>query len=233
MPRPHAHPGWTCTAAQSLNEVLDAWGLVYTMYLASGLIDPNEDRVHATRAHIGPQSTVATGYVGPILAWTATAIMDTGTLPLDRIFKPELDELRRMGPVAEFGMFASKCGEHKDSGINQITMMGYLYHLAIGLGAKRLVVGTHPGHVTFWEKGAGARMMGGPKPMPTVHDSPCHLMVLDVDHAKEVASKHRILDHWHNMPVPRSWGLCRYRFPEHEIVNSPLLRFTGTANANT
>jgi len=49
--------------ANDLNDVVAAWHLVYQRYLLAGLIDPNEQEIHATPHAIQEQSLVAIGSI--------------------------------------------------------------------------------------------------------------------------------------------------------------------------
>lgn len=228
MPQISHADGWRCRVARHLSDVLEAWRLVYVTYLRQGLIGANPMSLHTTRHHVGEHATVAIGAIGSAIAWTATMVGDVGHLPLENTFPQEIPRLRARGKVIEFGLFASRTDDLHNAGINQIDLMGHLYHTACARGADHMLVGIHPRHQKFWEHGVGMTPIAGPTAMHAVRNHPCVLMHLAASDADAQSRNHRVLRHWIKRPTPAAWANDKYTFPAQEIAGTPLGRYIET-----
>ncbi|MEX0886463.1 MAG: hypothetical protein WD009_08500 [Phycisphaeraceae bacterium] len=99
--------GLALMTARTIDEVVDAWRLVYRTYLAAGRITPNNVELFTRPEAVGPESAVFMGRINGLTATTLTAIGDSERgLPLDCAFPTQLnawrDEGRRLVAVDLF-----------------------------------------------------------------------------------------------------------------------------------
>ena len=89
-----AHDGYA-TVAKQLEDVIAAWRLVYRVYQINSFIAPNPFEIHTAPQAISPHTAVFTNFSGHTVESTYTAVIDGDTgLPLDRVYRDELDRLR-------------------------------------------------------------------------------------------------------------------------------------------
>src|SRR4051794_7035611 len=96
--------------ARTLDDVLEAWQLVYIAYRGVGLVDANPYELHTMPQAVGAQTLVVTGCLGPLSVSTLSVYLDPpGGLPLDSVYKDELAGLRGEGRrIMEVGLFGDR-----------------------------------------------------------------------------------------------------------------------------
>src|SRR5437660_92608 len=109
MGRP-SRTGLNFFVARTLDDVVEAWSVVYYAYLRAGLIDSNPFEVHTVPQALGPHTLVVTGCLGPLSVSTLSAYVDNPAgVPLDAVYRAELDGLRKQGRrIMEVGLFADR-----------------------------------------------------------------------------------------------------------------------------
>jgi len=168
--------------SKSIDDVLDAWGLVYASYRRSGLIAPNPYNLHTTAQAIGPQTTVVTGRLNQQIVSTISTICDSATgLPLDTVYPTHLDKLRQQGlKLLEVGLFADR----RDSLIRSfdaiLALMRQVFAVGLALGHEYAVIGVHPRHVPFYQRYFAFDVLAPATLYPTVNNNPVVLLWLDL-----------------------------------------------------
>ena len=172
--------------ARSLEEVLEAWRLVYSACRHADLIEPNRQQVHFSPEAATPRSAVIIGRIRELTVSTLTAVADaelpqehrdgeggqtmppSGGLALDRTFRPELDALRREGRrLMEVGLFADRRRHLSRTTESLLELMRYAFHYGLQQGVSDFVIGVCPGHARFYQRLLGlepasdARRRGG------------------------------------------------------------------------
>jgi len=102
--------------ARNKEELEEAYSLVYSEYLKRGYVSPNNSKLHLSIHNILPDTTTFVALSdGEILA-TATVIPDSPLgLPMDNLYKKEIDGLRKKsGKICEISMLASNTGLFKE-----------------------------------------------------------------------------------------------------------------------
>src|SRR4051812_1164893 len=96
--------------SRTLDDVLEAWQLVYLAYRRAELIDTNPFELHTIPQAVGPQTLVITGCLGPMAATTLSAYTDSPAgLPLDSVYPEEIGALRKQGrKLMEVGLFGDR-----------------------------------------------------------------------------------------------------------------------------
>ena len=99
---------------QTLEEVTDAWQLLYRVYLRSGFVAPNPFEIHTTHHALGAHTAVIQTRIGQVPVGTIAAINDSpALLPLDTVYPVELAKLRSEGrKLIEVGLFG-RVARHK------------------------------------------------------------------------------------------------------------------------
>ena len=168
--------------ANELDDVVAAWHLVYQRYLIAGLIDPNEQEIHATLHAIQEQSLVVVGSINGAVASTLTIMPDGQRgLPLDSVYRPEIDDLRAQGrKLLEVGLLADRREEIKRYMNSLMCMFMYPWFFA-RYTTSDIVCGVHPHHAEFYEKALGCVQYGPDRTYPRVKDHPVTLLRLDIE----------------------------------------------------
>jgi|MudIll2142460700_1097286.scaffolds.fasta_scaffold25998_3 hypothetical protein len=168
--------------ADDLDDVVAAWHLVYQRYLLAGLIDPNEQELHATTHAIQEQSLVAIGSINGAIASTLTIMPDgPRSLPLDSVYRSEIDDLRAEGrKLLEVGLLADRREEIKRYINSLMCMFMYPWFFARYTGSD-IICGVHPHHAEFYEKAFGFVQYGPARAYPKVKDHPVTLLRLDIE----------------------------------------------------
>lgn len=180
-----------------------AWRLVYDAYLSKGYMRsdasgmrvlPQDALAETTtflverRAATGQAS--AEGWEGATVA-TLTVIADSPLgLPMDDLYRRELDELRSAGRNPwELAKFASVGGKNVENGhgaqiLFHLFKLGYLTARRLG-GATDFVATVNPGHEGYYRKIFLFERMGEVKPYDAVCGAPAVPLRLDLATAEE------------------------------------------------
>lgn len=169
--------------ARTHREVLDCWKLVHQCYTESGLIDANSFGVHTSRQAASPSSAVIYGRTQGRIDSTLTVIADGPEgLPLDKVYKPTLDQLRNNGhKLVEVGLLADARINHSRFSMEQTfgTMRYGLYRAYYA--QADIVIGVHPRHAAFYTRMMGLEVIGPLSEHPSVKHRPVLLMRLDIN----------------------------------------------------
>lgn len=181
--RPDAPPmtGLSMGVARTMDEVVEAWSLVHDSYVRAGLIDPKPEGIHTVPQAAGPQAAVIVGRLGDVTVATMTAILDNPAgLPLDTVYKTELDAMRADGRrLMELGLFADRRERIGRSLTAILELMRYVFHFGMVNQRTDGVIGVHPRHAAFYTKYFSFRIAGRETTYATVKDRPVILLRLD------------------------------------------------------
>lgn len=195
----------TFGVAQTIEDVVAAWKLVFTSYRGRGLIDHNEQQIHFVPQAGQPETTVIYGMRNQQVVCTLTVVQDGPMgLPLDAAYEMELAMIRRDGrPLVEVGLLADRRGDAMCafSAVRDLMRLGV--YSAYYRGAD-VVIGVHPHHCGFYRRYWGLEVIGPVKTYATVKDHPVVLMRL------------RTHDIFSRQPMPR--GLAY--LAEHPVSES-------------
>jgi hypothetical protein len=245
-PRPNkpqpdvAHPGrprsgLNYSVARTLDEVVEAWQLVYDAYHRDDLIDANPFRLHTVPQAIGPQTSVVLGCLGPLPVSTVSAYTDgPAGLPLDTVYHAELQQARAAGrKIMEVGLFADRREHLNRAAEGLFELMRFVYYFALYLPVDDVVIGVHPRHVPFYTRFFGFEQAGGMRNYPTVKDRPAVLLRFDMHSIPGRQALPKGLAYFVENPVPSVLFDKRFEFAEGIPPESPLRRFlTSRASAS-
>ena len=163
--------------ASTLDEVFDAWNLVYRQYLKAEFILPNQVSVFTFPEYLSNNSAVVYGEnnKGGVVC-TASAVLDSSQgLPLDGYYKKELDELRAEGrKLIEIGLLADARGA---ANVNEIMdLISAISRFGGFTGHHDYVIGVNPKRMNLFGKMFGVKLYGQAKDYDALKAAPVVLM---------------------------------------------------------
>jgi hypothetical protein len=228
--------------ARELSEVLAAWQMVYDVYAGAGLINPNPFQVHTTPQTLSQCSAVFYSSHGQGIESTLTAVVDGALgLPMDSVYKAELDTLRRQGRrVTEYGMFAhcrqlaaakpeGECGDCTEAQYpasrvqsSMIHLMRLAFYFALTRNSTDMVIGVHPRHARFYSRAFGFRQFGPVRTCPAVNHRPVVLLHGNLKQSLQLDPFPHALEYCLSHPVAVDAFEDRYRFDSRELEVAPV-----------
>jgi hypothetical protein len=225
--------------ARELGEVLAAWRMVYGVYVGAGLIHPNSYEIHTTPQTLSPCSAVFHSSHGQGIESTLTAVVDGALgLPMDSVYKAELDTLRRQGRrVTEYGMFAHcrqlapsktdgdcECTEQQYPAArvqsSMIHLMRLAFYFALTRNSTDMIIGVHPRHARFYGRAFGFRQFGPVRTCPAVNHRPVVLLHANLKQSLQLDPFPHALEYCLSHPVPVGTFEERFRFDARELETS-------------
>lgn len=216
--------------ARSLDDVQEAWRLLYEAYLRVGFIRTNPHELHTVPQAIGPHALVVLGRIRGVLANTICAIGDNPRgLPLDSVYREELDDLRAEGrKLIEIGLFADRrglMGEVSRTFHAIFELMRYTYYFGRYLGATDFLCGIPPRRTRLYYRAFGFEPVGEVKTYATVEDNPVQLLRVEADYVPEHSSQHRALSYFVENPISEGLFKSRFGFSREALAGSSLESF--------
>ena len=138
VPAEEPRTGLHYHVANSIEEPLDAWRLVYLSYQRDELIDPNPFGIHTVSQAVGTKTAIALARFGNLAVSTLSAYADGPTgLPLDTVYHAELEALRRSGRLAmEVGLLADRREQVSRSVESLFELMRFAFYFAVEVSAR-------------------------------------------------------------------------------------------------
>lgn len=157
-----AGSGMAVSLATSLDQVIEAWRLVYRCYTRARFIDSNPWGIHTVRPAVAPDTAVILGHRRSRLANSMTVHFDGALgLSLDAVYREELDRLRGEGrKLAEVGLFADRRDFSVRSTNPLMQLMGVVWHYSTTHGVTDGVIGVNPRHEKFYSRWLGFERIG-------------------------------------------------------------------------
>jgi len=213
--------------ARTLDDVLEAWQLVYVAYRRTELIDSNPFELHTMRQAVGPQTVVVTGCLGPLSVSTISGYMDSPAgLPLDSVYPDELSQLRGTGRrLAEVGLFGDRRDHLNRSAEGLFELMRFGYFYAMHGGADDIVIGIHPDHAPFYKRFFAFEQIGEARSYPTVKNNPVIPLRMDIRKVSALDPLPKGLRYFSENELPARVFANRYNFDEGQVASSPIAQF--------
>jgi acyl carrier protein len=175
--------------ASTEDEWNDARTLVHRIYVREGYIDPESSRA-LIGEYIGKNTTTTfLGYMGDALVGTISVAEDaSGGLPMDQIFRDEVDTLREegkvIGEVCQFAIDDALVALHTTTGSSRndlsLKFFGCVLTHARERGITHYCFSVNPKHARFYEL-IGSERIGDEKQYPSVNMAPALAYVLDIE----------------------------------------------------
>ncbi len=174
--------------AASRVELQQAYHLVYVSYLQRGYIDHNPSEMRFTPYNLLPRSATFVSMLADRVIATVSVVPDSPCgLPMDQIYRPELDRLRRKGrKLAEVTMLADRRREMSRTLPMLLLLMKYVFDYAsLLLEANDLCITINPRHESYYRRGLLFQDLGPLRRYPSVRENPALAKRLDLDHVRE------------------------------------------------
>ena len=172
-----------CRIAQTMQDRMAAFGLVYEKYLAKGMLEPNPYKMRVIEHHLLPTTTAFIAVRNGEVVATVTLIGD-GELgvPLEGIHPEVLDTVRRQQlDVGEVSCLAFKKQEMKYVLPIFIDLTRLMSQYARAHGMQQFLIGCIPQHARFYCRFLGFEQIGEERPYPTVCNTVGVACCLDFD----------------------------------------------------
>jgi hypothetical protein len=169
-PNATASPEYIFKIAESGGERHRAFELLYNEYLRAGYVSQNPERTLCTDHHHLPETTIFLAKSGASVLATASTIRDSSLLglPMDSVFKDELDELRTQNrELLEISSLASDRSQFSRNGIRHFITLVYAHSLFQNVHDVCIMV--NPRHVRLYESLFGFEIFGSERYYPRVN----------------------------------------------------------------
>jgi hypothetical protein len=233
----------TFRVARDLKEVIASWRVVYDVYVRSGFIHPNPYLIHTTPHVLSTSSAVFHSAIGDEVESTLTAMVDGPMgLPLDSVFRPELDAFRQRGRrLTEYGLFAhtrqlanpemerraEACKEARRESEARVQssivhLMRLAFYFALTRNSSDFVVGVHPKHARFYTRAFGFKQIGPVKTYATVNHRAVTLLHANLEQSLQLDPLPHALDYCLQNPVSVEAFEERCTFRPRDLASSPI-----------
>lgn len=185
--------------AESKDELLQAYRLLYNEYLRAGYTSERSDGMLFTRHHLHPGTRVLVACCQERVVSTAAIVCDSQEmgLPMDELYREELADLRRQGRnVAEVCSLASDRGRLAPALIRLFTRTLFLCSLRLSFDDVCVMV--NPRHVPLYRRWCDLEVFGFERYYPKVN-APAVALRTDLHKARQY-----IIREWHQ-------GICKHR----------------------
>jgi hypothetical protein len=197
--------GMTFEVAGTAEQAVAAWRVVHQTYRRAGLIHANAQGIHLLPHAATNDAVVARGCVEGLCVSTLSAYVDDPDhgLPLDSVYRPELDRLREDGHrLLELGLFADRRAHLDRSFHALLELMRLTTWFGLHRGCTHAVIGVHPHHAPFYRRMLGFEASGDPTTYDVVNDHPVVLLTLDWQAQTTRRRVPRGLRILHDQPIP-------------------------------
>ena len=217
--------------AQTVQDVSEAWQLVYYSYLRARLIKPNPACTHTVpQAMLADKSIVICGRIEQVTVSTMSAYHDDGEhgLPLDTVYADELNRLRDSGRrLVEIGLFADRREKIQRSMEALLELMRWTTYFGVHGGATDAIIGVHPHHAAFYTRLLGFDAIGETRSYETVNGAPVMLLRLDWYERIKQSSLPKALAHILANPVTPEEFEHRYQPRMDDLHGTPLAQYVA------
>ncbi len=222
--------GLTYWVAEDLGGVLAAWQMVYQAYRRKELIEQNPYRLHTAYEAVGDRTAVIVGGLGPVVVSTLTALADgPDGLPLDRVYRRELDELRAQDrTLIEVGLFADRRRHLARTAEALFQLMRYAFYYGVEQGMTDFVIGVHPRHARFYVRAFGFDYLGQETTYSAVNDHPVVLLRRNIQASLQADPLDPALAYFVEHPVDPTTYSRRFLFKVEEVAGTKLEEFLAS-----
>ncbi len=219
--------GLNLHVAQTVNQITEAWSLAYRSYLRAGHIRPNKSQLFTYSHAINRQTLVVNGYIGPVLASTVTAIVDSATgIPADQHFSDFTNALRKQNKrVLQVTLCADRREKLARSVYSLLDMMRYVYFYARVQNIHEIIAEIDFNDASMFRDYMGFDPICPPRTHHGSKDIQLILAHLNVDESNNPNSHPMICRYFSENPVPTEIFDSRFDFATSELTNAPFREF--------
>lgn len=221
--------------ARRVEDVVEAWRLVYDAYRRIGIINENEFGIHTVPQAVGPRTVVVLGRLHgePVTTISAYADGPEG-LPLDSVYRDELDALRREGRrLVEVGLLGDRRANLARRAATLFDLMRYVFFFAVHYPADDIVIGVHPHHAKFYMQCFAFDEMGPVKNYAMVNDALVVGLRLDLQTKPKLPRLARGLAHFARHPLGAEAYEGRFGFQPGVLRETDLGQFIASRQSGT
>ena len=214
------------SVATTREEVAAAWNLVYRSYRQAELIDDNPYQIHTVPHALRPGTSVILGRIDGEIVSTLTIMHDGREgLPLDRVYQPRLDQLRKEGRrLMEVGLFADRRLSISRATAAFMEMMRFVFYSSC-YSLADIMIGVHPSHAPFYERNFGFVIDGPVDVHPLVNCRPVVLLRGDTQAQLSANPVPQQLVDYVNRPLPRAAFEERARLHPENVAGTVIASF--------
>lgn len=155
---------------ETAEEALAAAALVHDAYVKRGILAPHPTQVHLSSHSAAPSAWVFIATHRGRVVGTISLVECAGELPLDQVFRAEMDVFRGRGEhLAECGALAV-APEFRHSGI-VFWLNRIMTHTALARGVDRIVIAVHPNAQDFYREALLFQREGPERSYPGLNKS--------------------------------------------------------------
>ncbi len=213
--------------AQTTDELVQAYKLVYRNYLRAEYIDPHPSEMRYSAFNVLPQTSTFVAKLRDSVVTTASIVFDSPLgLPMDLIYHDELDDLRRAGArLAEVTMLADR----RRAGMRTIPSLLQLFKLVLHYTLRQehvtdVVITINPSHDAFYTRYLPFDNLAGLRYYPSVKNAPA---LAKRSHLAELTDRTkwaRLYDFFMQMESPDLVLATKKRWTEQELRDLFVIR---------
>lgn len=194
-------PDLSYKIAETRQEREDAFRLVYTAYLRTGLCDRNQYEMRAVPHHLQPSTTVFIAKHRDTVISTLTLALDRDLpLPMECIYDEEVAALREHHCLGEVICLADRRASIVRSFPVFLQLCRYMVQYAESQGIDLVTAVVHPHHQRFYQRYMDFELFGREKDYPSVCNNPAVAMKLDFN--RIAAERPKNYDTFFGEPIP-------------------------------
>jgi len=171
--------------ARTLDELEQAYSLVYEKYLSLGYCDPHFSRMRYSLNNSLPAAVTFVSRQDGVVTATVSLLPDSPLgLPLDGAFAAQADELRSQGRrLAEVGMLADHHDFESDRAhriLDLLRLFKLVFDYCRHVGVDDMLVTCNPHHDEFYRRYLSFQGFGAQASLPSVEGAPASLFRIDM-----------------------------------------------------
>jgi hypothetical protein len=213
--------------AQSTDDLLQAYKLVYRNYLRCEYIDAHPSEMRYTVFNALPQTATFVARLRDAVVTTATVVFDSPLgLPLENIYHDEVDQLRREGArLCEVTMLADR----RRAGMRTIPSILQVFKMIMHYTMKHakvtdVVITVNPSHEAFYTRYLPFESLGGLRHYPSVKNAPAVASRANLARIVEQYKSHKLGGFFMENPPPDDVMRVQKRFTEDELRDLFVIR---------
>lgn len=218
--------------AQTRDDLLQAYELVYRNYLRAEYIDRHESRMRYNLFNALPETATVVAKLHKKVVTTASVIFDSPLgLPMDIIYQDEVDDLRSQGArLCEVTMLADR----RRAGIRTIPSILKIFKLLLHYAHNKgrvtdILITINPSHEIFYTRYLPFEDFAGLRHYPAVNQAPALAKRQNLRKLFEEHTNHKLYDFFIDTAIPQEILETKHRFSEQElrelfVLTRPILR---------
>jgi hypothetical protein len=183
-------------------ELEGAFRLIYRAYHRAGLIDSRSDGLRVTRHQLEETTEIFVAIKDDEVISTLSLIGDGREgLPIDKVFGPEIEALRKEFQIAEVSCLADR----RESVVRSLPLLLRLQRLMFQSadlrGIECVVIAVHPRHARYYQRLLGFKQIGEQREYGAVLGQPAVAMYKHLDYP--YAPNTEVFESYFAVPCPR------------------------------